>query len=99
MLRIYPSIPVYFRDATKDTTLFTGGGSDGKSPIFVPKAQPLYTPCTLRTEPWSFMEKTRQSSFPNVGLLSLNSAGRICHLMVVLESVWVNSLHSLRNLM
>lgn len=37
ILRMYPSVPVNFRDATKDTTLPTGGGPDGKSPVFVGK--------------------------------------------------------------
>ncbi|KAM9900593.1 hypothetical protein OXX79_005046 [Metschnikowia pulcherrima] len=36
-LRLYPSVPVNFRDATKDTTLPVGGGKDEKSPLFVPK--------------------------------------------------------------
>ncbi|ODV80420.1 cytochrome P450 [Suhomyces tanzawaensis NRRL Y-17324] len=38
-LRLYPSVPVNFRVATKDTTLPTGGGPDGKSPIYVGKGQ------------------------------------------------------------
>lgn len=37
VLRMYPSVPVNFRDSTKDTTLPVGGGEDGKSPIFVGK--------------------------------------------------------------
>nr|P24458.1 RecName: Full=Cytochrome P450 52A3-B; Short=CYP52A3-B; AltName: Full=Alkane-inducible P450-ALK1-B; AltName: Full=CYPLIIA3 [Candida maltosa]AAC60531.1 n-alkane-inducible cytochrome P-450 [Candida maltosa]BAA02041.1 n-alkane-inducible cytochrome P-450 [Candida maltosa] len=36
-LRMYPSVPVNFRTATRDTTLPRGGGKDGTSPIFVPK--------------------------------------------------------------
>ncbi|CCG24420.1 hypothetical protein CORT_0F01930 [Candida orthopsilosis Co 90-125] len=36
-LRLYPSVPVNFRTATRDTTLPRGGGSDGSKPIFVPK--------------------------------------------------------------
>lgn len=36
-LRMYPSVPVNFRTATKRTTLPRGGGPDGKSPIYVPK--------------------------------------------------------------
>lgn len=36
-LRLYPSVPVNFRDATKDTTLPTGGGEDGTAPVFVGK--------------------------------------------------------------
>lgn len=37
ILRLYPSVPVNFRDATKDTILPMGGGPDGNSPIFVGK--------------------------------------------------------------
>lgn len=37
ILRLYPSVPVNFRDSVKDTTLPAGGGPDGNSPIFVPK--------------------------------------------------------------
>ena len=36
-LRLYPSVPINFRTATRDTTLPHGGGSDGSKPIFVPK--------------------------------------------------------------
>lgn len=36
-LRLYPSVPVNSRTATKDTFLPVGGGSDLQSPVFVPK--------------------------------------------------------------
>lgn len=36
-LRMYPSVPMNFRVATKDTVLPTGGGEDGSAPIFVAK--------------------------------------------------------------
>lgn len=36
-LRLYPAVPVNFRDAVKDTTLPTGGGPDGTQPVFVGK--------------------------------------------------------------
>ncbi|KAG7662129.1 uncharacterized protein J8A68_004391 [[Candida] subhashii] len=36
-LRMYPSVPINFRMATKDTTLPRGGGKDGTWPIFIPK--------------------------------------------------------------
>ncbi|KAI5952224.1 hypothetical protein CANMA_005067 [Candida margitis] len=36
-LRLYPSVPVNFRTATRDTTLPRGGGPDGTKPIYVPK--------------------------------------------------------------
>ncbi|KAG7660467.1 ALK2 [[Candida] subhashii] len=51
-LRLYPSVPQNFRIATKDTTLPTGGGPDGKSPILVRKGQNVTYPIfgTHRTE-------------------------------------------------
>ena len=36
-LRLYPPIPINVRFANKTTWLPRGGGSDGKSPILVPK--------------------------------------------------------------
>lgn len=36
-LRMYPSVPVNFRQANKHTTLPSGGGEDGASPLFVEK--------------------------------------------------------------
>ncbi|PKS09527.1 hypothetical protein jhhlp_004144 [Lomentospora prolificans] len=37
LLRLYPSVGGTGRQAIKDTVLPTGGGLDGKSPLFVPK--------------------------------------------------------------
>lgn len=37
ILRVYPVVPVNFRESVKDTTLPTGGGPDGTSPVFIPK--------------------------------------------------------------
>lgn len=37
VLRLYPSVPLNFRSALKDTTLPRGGGPDGLYPIFVKK--------------------------------------------------------------
>ncbi|KAK9323804.1 cytochrome P450 [Lipomyces orientalis] len=37
VLRLYPSVPLNYRCAVKDTVLPVGGGTDGKSPIFVRK--------------------------------------------------------------
>lgn len=39
MLRLYPPLPGNLRAATEDTILPTGGGLDGKAPVFVPKGQ------------------------------------------------------------
>ncbi|ORY05064.1 cytochrome P450 [Clohesyomyces aquaticus] len=36
-LRVYPTVPVNFREAVRDTTLPVGGGSDGTSKVFIPK--------------------------------------------------------------
>lgn len=36
-LRVYPAVPVNFREAVRDTSLPVGGGPDGNSPMFVPK--------------------------------------------------------------
>lgn len=38
-LRLYPIVPVNFREAVRDTTLPCGGGPDGESPLFVRKGQ------------------------------------------------------------
>lgn len=38
-LRLYPVVPFNRRSATRDTTLPTGGGPDGKSPVYVRKGQ------------------------------------------------------------
>ena len=37
VLRLYPILPLYGRLANKDTFIPLGGGSDGKSKVFVPK--------------------------------------------------------------
>ncbi|KAJ0422640.1 cytochrome P450 [Aspergillus carlsbadensis] len=41
VLRLLPPVPLNFRVATKDTSLPTGGGTTGKSPIYVSKGQPI----------------------------------------------------------
>lgn len=38
-LRLYPSVPLNTRQATKDTTIPRGGGPDGLSPVYVRKGQ------------------------------------------------------------
>ncbi|KAL5340880.1 cytochrome P450 [Aspergillus crustosus] len=42
VLRLLPPVPLNFRVATKDTTIPTGGGPDGKSPIAVKKGQEIF---------------------------------------------------------
>jgi cytochrome P450 len=41
VLRLYPSVPINSRAAVETTTLPTGGGPDGKSPILVKKGAPV----------------------------------------------------------
>ncbi|KAK4506032.1 hypothetical protein PRZ48_003997 [Zasmidium cellare] len=36
-LRVYPAVPVNFRESARDTTLPVGGGPDGNAPVFIPK--------------------------------------------------------------
>lgn len=38
-LRLYPSVPINSRAATKDTSIPTGGGPDGTAPMFVAKGE------------------------------------------------------------
>lgn len=40
-LRLYPAVPMNVRTAQVDTTLPTGGGLDGRSPIYVRKGQDI----------------------------------------------------------
>ncbi|KAK7678846.1 hypothetical protein QCA50_018148 [Cerrena zonata] len=51
-LRLYPSVPVNFRVATRDTTLPRGGGADGTKPVYIPKgttvAYSVYTTHRLK---------------------------------------------------
>ena len=37
VLRVYPAVPVNFKESVRDTTLPVGGGADGQSPVFIPK--------------------------------------------------------------
>lgn len=39
VLRMYPSVPINFRQANKHTTLPRGGGEDGNKPLFVEQGQ------------------------------------------------------------
>lgn len=40
-LRLYPSLPVNTRTATRDTIIPRGGGPDGTSPVVIPKGSNL----------------------------------------------------------
>jgi cytochrome P450 len=37
VLRMYPAVPINFREAVRDTTLPFGGGPHGDKPVFIPK--------------------------------------------------------------
>ncbi|KAL5419713.1 hypothetical protein PMIN03_000317 [Paraphaeosphaeria minitans] len=51
-LRLYPSVPWNSRRSAKDTSLPTGGGKDGLSPIFVPKGvETVYIVQIMQTHP------------------------------------------------
>jgi hypothetical protein len=41
VLRLYPSVPINSRAAIKTTILPTGGGPNGKAPVFVKKGTPV----------------------------------------------------------
>ena len=53
-LRLYPVVPMNVRTAMVDTCLPTGGGKDGKSPVFVPKGMDVgYS--VSKNLPWKCM--------------------------------------------
>lgn len=86
-LRLYPSVPVNFRDATKDTTLPVGGGKDEKSPLFVPKgttvAYSVYLTHRMKEvygEDADEFKPERWASQPKLGwsYVPFNGGPRIC---------------------
>lgn len=46
-LRLYPPLPINSRQANKDTTLPSGGGPDGKQPVFLTKGTTIRFSCAL----------------------------------------------------
>jgi len=89
-LRLFPVVPFNGRAAVKDTTIPTGGGPDGKSPIFVRKGQNVeYSTYAMhrrqdiwgpdadffRPERWSEPRKTGYGGFE---YLPFNGGPRIC---------------------
>jgi cytochrome P450 len=51
-LRLYPSVPWNSRRTTRDTSLPSGGGKDGLSPIFVPKGtETVYIVWLMQRQP------------------------------------------------
>ena len=87
ILRLYPSVPVNFRVANKDTTLPVGGGPDGTSPVFIGKGTTFaYSPyMTHRLEKFygkdsfEFVPERWENS-PKLGwaYLPFNGGPRIC---------------------
>lgn len=87
VLRLYPSVPVNFRDATKDTTLPAGGGPDEKSPIFIAKGTTVaYSVYCTHRDPHYYgkdaeeFKPERWGSLPKYGwaYVPFNGGPRIC---------------------
>lgn len=87
VLRLYPPVPYNARVATKDTTLPTGGGPDGKSPVFIKKGdRVVYQIFSThrRRDIWgddadAFKpERWEQHIRPGFGYLPFNGGPRIC---------------------
>lgn len=93
-LRLFPSVSVNQRCAVKTTTLPTGGGPDGKSPVLIRKGQALaYSVYSLhrrsdlygddaedfRPERWNEdIGLYRDEVTKNWGYLPFNGGPRIC---------------------
>ncbi|KUI68920.1 Cytochrome P450 52A12 [Cytospora mali] len=85
-LRLYAVVPVNSRQAYEDTTLPTGGGPDGKSPIFVPKGTSVdYSVHAMhrRRDLWGpdadqFVPERWQNRRADWSYLPFNGGPRIC---------------------
>ncbi|KAI8625172.1 cytochrome P450 alkane hydroxylase [Xylariaceae sp. FL1651] len=93
-LRLYPSVPVNTRTATKTTILPTGGGPDRRSPVLIPKGTAVaYSVYTLhrrpdlygmdaecfRPERWDEdLPLFRDRTTQNYGYLPFSGGPRIC---------------------
>ncbi|KJK79887.1 Cytochrome P450 [Metarhizium anisopliae BRIP 53293] len=85
-LRLYPVVPMNVRTALTDTTLPTGGGDDGRSPIFVPKGTDVgYSVFIMhrRKDLWGddcdvFKPERWESRKPGWDYLPFNGGPRIC---------------------
>ena len=87
VLRMYPSVPINFRVANKDTTLPVGGGPDGTSPVFIGKGTAVvYSPyITQRVDQFYGKDALefkpeRWENAPKLGwaYLPFNGGPRIC---------------------
>ncbi|KAK2595477.1 hypothetical protein QQS21_006817 [Conoideocrella luteorostrata] len=85
-LRLYPVVPMNVRTALTDTTLPTGGGPDGKSPVYVPKGTDVaYSVYIMhrRTDLWGddsalFKPERWENRKPGWDYLPFNGGPRIC---------------------
>lgn len=92
VLRLYPSVPINSRLAVRTTTLPTGGGPDGKSPVLVRKGEAVgYCPyamhrrqdvfgadaATFRPERW-LEQDGRLTTTAGFGYLPFNAGPRLC---------------------
>ncbi|TWU72695.1 hypothetical protein ED733_003751 [Metarhizium rileyi] len=85
-LRLYPVVPMNVRTALTDTTLPTGGGDHGLSPVFVPKGTDVaYSVFIMhrRKDLWgedcdAFKPERWESRKPGWDYLPFNGGPRIC---------------------
>ncbi|KXT06370.1 hypothetical protein AC578_9095 [Pseudocercospora eumusae] len=92
LLRLYPSVPINSRMAVRTTTLPTGGGVDGKSPVLVRKGEAvgycpyamhrrkeIYGPDAGEFRPERWLERNAELvSMVGYGYLPFNAGPRIC---------------------
>ncbi|KAF2667049.1 cytochrome P450 [Microthyrium microscopicum] len=86
VLRVYPAVPVNFREAVRDTTLPVGGGPDGTAPVFVPKGYLVaWEVWTMHSDPelWgpdadSFNPERWEGRKFGFNYLPFNAGPRIC---------------------
>ncbi|KAF2019217.1 cytochrome P450 52A12, partial [Aaosphaeria arxii CBS 175.79] len=85
-LRLFPSVPWNSRRSTRDTSLPSGGGEDGHSPIFVPKGtEVVYIVWLMQRQPefWgpdadAFRPERWQNRKHGFEYLPFNGGPRIC---------------------
>ncbi|ROW05736.1 hypothetical protein VMCG_05152 [Cytospora schulzeri] len=85
-LRLYPAVPINSREAFQDTVLPTGGGPDGKSPVFIPSGSSVdYSVHVMhrRRDIWGpdadqFLPERWQNRKVGWEFLPFNGGPRIC---------------------